>query len=172
LVAYLLIGRGTRSLIEHAKFRLSSNESRLIVLAFLILGVAYCFFTFQKLNLHSLTATDNPYYLPGWLLITTIIIPYLYAWFSGLLAAYEMLVYGRNVTGVFYRRGMQLLAAGLVGIIASSVIIQYIRTVVPRAGHLSLNTTLLMINIIYICMAIGFVLIIIGANRLKKIEEV
>jgi hypothetical protein len=107
-----------------------------------------------------------------WLLITTVIVPYLFAWFSGLLAAYEMLLYGRVVSGVFYRQAMRLLAVGMTSVIASLIFVQYIRSVTPRSGHLSLNSTLLLINIVYVCMAVGFLLMSIAAARLKRIEEV
>jgi hypothetical protein len=172
LVAFIYIGQGTRVLTGIAQTRLNNMETRVILAIFLLIGVAFCFFTFQHLNLKSVGSASNPYHLPGWLLITTVIVPYLFAWFSGLLAAYEMLLYGRVVSGVFYRQAMRLLAAGMTSVIASLIFVQYIRSVTPRSGHLSLNSTLLLVNIVYVCMAVGFLLMSIAAARLKRIEEV
>jgi hypothetical protein len=172
IVAFTLISRGTRGLTDLAKSRINSIEARYILIIFLVLGVAFCFFTFQHLDLHSLGSTDNPYYLPGWLLIITVIVPYLFAWFSGLLAAFEMVLYGRKVSGVFYRQAMQLLAGGMTCVIASLIFVQYVRTVIPRSAHLSLNSTLLLVNIFFIVMAVGFVLMILAATKLKRIEEI
>jgi hypothetical protein len=172
LVAFHLIGQGTRDLTTLTKSRLNAAEARTILLIFLTLGVAFCFFIFRHLNLHSLGSTDNPYYLPAWILIPTLIIPYLYAWFTGLLAAYEIILYGRHVSGVFYRQALSLLASGMTSVIASLIFVQYLRSIAPRAGHLSLNATLLLINIIFIFMAIGFVLMSFAASKLKRIEEV
>lgn len=107
LIAYSAMRKGTHGLIERAKLRFSLNDMRSIVIALVLIGVVYCYFTFQKLNLESVGSADNPYYLPAWLMITTVIIPYLYAWFSGLLAAYELVIFGRQVQGVLYRQAMR-----------------------------------------------------------------
>jgi hypothetical protein len=50
--------------------------------------------------------------------------------------------------------------------------VQYVRTVIPRSAHLSLNSTLLLVNIFFIVMAVGFVLMILAATKLKRIEEI
>jgi hypothetical protein len=172
LMAFTLLSRGARSLTTITHTRLNLEQSRLVIVLFLLLGVGYCYFTFKSLDLHSLTSTNNPYYLPVWLLITTVTVPYLYAWFSGLLAAYELLLYSRKVSGVLYRQSMSFLAFGCVGIIAASVCTQYLLSVVSQSGHLSLNATLLFINIMYVLMAASYIMIGIGAHRLKKIEEI
>lgn len=172
LIAYSAMRKGTHGLIERAKLRFSLNDMRSIVIALVLIGVVYCYFTFQKLNLESVGSADNPYYLPAWLMITTVIIPYLYAWFSGLLAAYELVIFGRQVQGVLYRQAMRWLASGMVAVVAGGIGLQYLRTVIPRTGHLSINTTLLFAITAYVVLIIGFVLIIIGARRLRKIEEV
>ena len=172
ITAFTMFGRGARSLSSFIKARLELEQGRVVIFMFLLLGVAYCFFTFRSLNLHSLTSTNNPYYLPVWLLITTVIIPYLYAWFAGLLASFELLLYARKVQGVLYRQAMRLLALGCVSVIGGSVSSQYLLSAVPRSAHLSFNATLIIVNIIYVFMAAGFILITIGAHRLKMIEEI
>jgi hypothetical protein len=172
LAAFTLLSRGARSLTTITHTRLNLGQSRSVIFLFLLLGVGYCYLTFRGLDLHSITSTHNPYYLPAWLLITTITVPYLYAWFSGLLAAYELLLYSRKVSGVLYRQSMSFLAFGTVGIIAASVSTQYLLSAISQSGHLSLNATLLIVNLMYILMAASFIMISIGAHRLKKIEEI
>lgn len=172
LVAYNFIRKGSHGLVERSKTRFSLTDMRTIVMVLVVIGVAYCYFTFKKLNLDSIGSSDNPYYLPAWLMITTVIIPYLYAWFTGLLAAYEMVLYSRQVQGVLYRQAMRWLASGIVGVIVGGIGLQYLRTVVPRTGHLSISNTVLIANITYIILAVGFILLVIGATRLKKIEDV
>jgi len=172
LVAYSTLRKGTHGLVERNKLRFSLNDMRTIVIALVLIGVAYCYFTFRKLNLDSIGSADNPYYLPAWLMITTIIVPYLYAWFSGLLAAYELVLFGRQVQGVLYRQAVRWVASGVAGVVAGGVALQYLRTVVPRTGHLSINTAFLFAFTAYVILIVGFVLIIIGASKLKRIEEV
>jgi hypothetical protein len=172
LIAFSYIGRGARHLAEHTKARLSVSAAKVIVLVFAILGAIFCYLVFRRLDLHSLTSTDNAYYIPAWLIITTIIIPCLYAWFAGLLAAYEIVIYSRHVAGVFYRQSMHLVAGGLVLVILSSVGLEYLRSAIPRTGHLSLNAALIATYVIYLVMSAGYVLVSIGAHRLKKIEDI
>ncbi len=172
LLAYTSIRKGTHGLAERAKVKFSIADTRSIMIILVIIGVAYCYFTFRRLNLDSLGASDNPYFLPAWLMIGTVIIPYLFAWFSGLLAAYEMVLYSRQVQGVLYRQSMRLLSLGIVGIIAGGVGLQYLRTVLPRTGYISISNGLVWSYIFYVVLAIGFSLLIMGAIRLKRIEDV
>lgn len=171
-VAFVFIGSGARALIQHTKQQVSAVMTRNIQLAFVTLGVLYCYLIFRNLDLYTLSASNNPYFLPVWLLILTIIIPYLYAWFIGLLAAYEIIVVAKHAKGVLYRQALRLLAGGVAVVIGSLITEQYVRTVVPHTGRLSLNIALLLTYLIYLAMAAGFVLITTGASRLKKIEEV
>lgn len=172
LIAYSSMRKGTHGLVERAKLRFSLNDMRTIVMVLVLIGVGYCYFTFKKLNLESIGSADNPYYLPAWLMITTVIIPYLYAWFSGLLAAYELVIFSRQVQGVLYRQAVRWVASGMVAVVAGGIGLQYLRTVVPRTGHLSINTALLFAFTTYVILIVGFVLLIVGASKLKKIEEV
>jgi hypothetical protein len=110
--------------------------------------------------------------LPAWLMIVSVIVPYLYAWCIGLLAAYEIMVFSVNVRGLLYRRALLFLVIGLVAVILSSIAYQYVNSVVPRTGELVFNYKLLLTLAIRIVSGIGFFVLAIGASRLKKIEEV
>ena len=105
-------------------------------------------------------------------LLTYLIHGFGFTWFIGLLAAYEMYLYSKHVDGVLYQQAIRQLSFGVIAVIASSIIIQYLRSAVPRTGHLSLNTILLIINIVYLFMVTGYVFLSLGARQLRKIEEV
>lgn len=172
LVALSIIGSASRGLISQAKLKLSDFSSRSIMLLFVLAGVSYSFLTFRWFDLTDIHSTDNPYYLPLWLTLLSVIIPYLYAWFIGLLAAYEISVYSRRSKGLLYKKALRYLAVGLVIVILSSISLQYLTTAAPRFGNLNFDTGLLALWILRIIRGGGFVLIILGALRLKKIEEV
>jgi hypothetical protein len=142
------------------------------MLVFVVGGVLYCYLTFRRFDPSSLGSTNNPYALPIWLMLLTVIIPYLYAWFVGLLAAYEITTYTKQVRGVLYKQALHLLVIGLLAVIIGSITLQYVSSVAPAAGHLTLNYRLLLITLFRVVDGIGFVLIAIGALRLRKIEEV
>lgn len=172
LIAFSIIGLASRGLISDAKLKLSLVSSRIIVLLFLAAGVFYCYLTFRRLDLSSVGSTRNPYFLPVWLIVLTIIIPYLYTWFVGLLATYEITLFSRNAAGVLYRQALRLLAIGLVIIIASSIALQYMTGIHPRVGHLVFGYEMTLSSIFHLLSGLGFALLAIGAARLKKIEEV
>lgn len=172
LFGFSIIATASQNLLSNIRVKLSLYSARLIIAGFLMIGVLYCYLVFKHLNLGSLSTSDNPYFLPAWLLVTTIIMPYLYAWFMGLLGAYELTLYRKHVHGVLYKQALGLVVGGLIAVILSFVALQYVGSIEPRIGHLMFNNKLLFISIFRIVGGTGFVLIAIGATRLKKIEEV
>ena len=107
-----------------------------------------------------------------WLILLTIIIPYLYAWFMGLFAAYEIFLYSKQTKGLLYRRALTFLSGGFVITIISSVILQYVQSDTTRIRRISFNWLFVGIYLLLLIYASGFLLIGKGAQRLKRIEEV
>jgi hypothetical protein len=172
LIAFSVIANASRGLLTSVKVKLSLADARLIILGFLLLGVLYCFFTFRRFDLTSLSASNNPYFLPIWLMVITVTVPYLYAWFIGMLATYEITLFSRHVSGVLYRRALVFLVLGLLAVIFSSIALQYTNSVEPRVGHLVLNYKLVLTSLFRVIGGGGFILLALGASRLKKIEDV
>ena len=172
LIGFIFISNATKGLTSTLKLNSSLSSARFLVAFFILLGVLYCYFTFQQFDLNSLSSSDNPYYLPIWLLLSTITIPFLYSWFIGLLSAYELIQYSRNSHGLLYRQALQLVGYGIVAVIVSFIALQYVSSLVPRDGFLSINYTLVSTYITSFVMAAGFVSIAVGAHKLRKIEEV
>jgi hypothetical protein len=172
LIALTIISSASRSLLNQSKAVIGTRNTQLLLILFVLIGVTYCYFTFGHLDLKHAGDTNNPYFMPSWLITFTVIAPSLYTWFVGLVAAFDISSVARKSSGLLYRRSLQLLASGLTLVIASLVAVQYVHSVVPRVGHLSINGTFLTINIFYLVAISGFALMSYGANRLKKIEEV
>lgn len=172
LVAFSVIAGASRGLLATVKVKLTLTNARFIIAAFLLLGVLYCFATFRHFDLTSLGSTQNPYFLPLWFMVVTVTVPYLYAWFMGILAAFEITLFSRSVKGVLYKRPLGLLAAGLLLVILSSVAQQYTASVEPRLSHLVLDYRLVLTLLFRLITGGGFILIALGARRLQKIEEV
>jgi hypothetical protein len=172
VVGFTLIGAASRHLFDRAKMNLSAASIRGLTLLFVAGGVLYCYLTFSRFTGIGLGATSNPYHMAVWLTVLTVIVPYLYAWFVGLLAVYELVSYGRHVRGVLYRQAMHMLVMGLLTMILGSIAFQYSRSLQPGDGHLVLGSYLLFSLIFQVITGIGFAIIALGASRLKKIEEV
>jgi hypothetical protein len=171
LVAFNMIGSGAHALTIGKRLH-TSIGARAVMLVFAVLSAFYCYFTFSHLTPHHLTSSTNPYFLAGWIQIITISIPILFAWFIGIMAAYDISLFAKNTRGILYRRPLEYVASGLIVVVISSILQQYLHTVTPRVGHLSLNTTLVVVYLIYAVMSAGFFLIITGANKLRRIEEI
>jgi hypothetical protein len=172
LIGFSMIASASRGLLGNVKVKLSLANARVIIVAFLILGVLYCFLTFSHFDLSSLSSTHNPYFLPAWLMVITVTIPYLYAWFMGILGVYEITLFSKHVRGILYRQALIFVVGGLLAVILSSVALQYINSVEPRVGHLVFNYRLVLVSLFRIIGGAGFVLLTLGASRLQKIEEV
>lgn len=172
LVAFSLISSGSHGLLSRTKKQLSIANAKSLILVFALIGVAYSFLVFRHFTGDSVGSTNNPYYLPLWLMLITLVIPYLYAWFIGLLAVYEIVLFSKQSRGVLYQQALQLVAHGLVIVIASSIALQYVGSIVPSTGHLVLDTSLAATYAIRLGAVVGYVMIARGAIRMKKIEEV
>lgn len=172
LVGFTVIASASRGLLGTVKAKLSMANARIIILGFLVLGVLYCFLTFSRIDLTSLGSADNPYFLPAWLIVITLIVPHLYAWFMGILGVYELTLFRKHVPGVLYRQALGLVVGGLSAVILSSVALQYIGGIEPNVGHLVLGYKTMFVLLARLVGGGGFVLLVIGAGRLKKIEEV
>lgn len=170
LGAFTYISSGTRRLTDSAKLHPTRRGVQGLMLSFIMLGVFYCYFTIHSIEAH--TGLQNPFHLPLWLILLTIIVPYLYAWFMGLFAAYEISLYSKNVKGVLYRQALSLLALGISAAIVASIIIQYVTSLSPRLSHFTLGYLLVVIYLLLLAYSAGYILIALGANKLKKIEEV
>ncbi|MCA9334504.1 hypothetical protein KC963_05630 [Candidatus Saccharibacteria bacterium] len=167
LIAFSIIGRGARLLADRVKVRPSLSSTRIGMLIFLSLVTFYSYFVLS----HALRG-PSPYHLSTGLLLTTVMIPYVYAWFVGLLAALDIRAVGRHTPGILYQRGLHRLAMGLFIVITSTILLQCLNSI--HAGHdnLVFGGVLLTRYLLYASVAAGFVLLGNGAKQLSQIEKV
>ena len=90
----------------------------------------------------------------------------------GFFAVFEISQYRRTVRGLFYKQALRMLAGGTTFAIVASVALQYLTSSSKYLRRINLNWTLLTYYVILITFAVGFILIAVGASKLKKIEEV
>ncbi len=172
LVGLLYISHGARGLTELIKQRPSQRSIYLFAIILITIGASYCHAIFSNTWILATTGHKTPiYYLPNWLLFITIVVPYIFMWFIGLLAAYELHLYNKSVPGILYRKGLHLVSLGLGYIIMLSVVFQFITTLTGHINHLKINNVLLLVYGLLILISIGYILVAIGAKRLQKIEE-
>jgi hypothetical protein len=166
LAGVVLIGLGARGLSEIVKQRPTHIAISILAALLIYIGLVY----------YRLVATTDHrasvYHMSIWLILLTVVAPYIYMWFMGLLATYEIFNYRLKVAGVVYRSSWKLLALGIGWLILSSIAVQYLTTLTARLNSLSIYWILVIVYSLLLVYSIGFVLIALGARKLQKIEEV
>lgn len=166
LVGFIFISKGARGLSILSKQRPSYRAINALAALFIAIGVTYCYLIMTAQDLHAI------YHMPAWLVVASIVSPYLYTWYLGLLAAYETHLYSRKAPGQLYRRTWNMLASGIAAIIVVQIAIQYITTATVQLTQLKLLRLLFIVYVLLVLLSVGYVLVAIGAKRLQKIEEV
>lgn len=115
---------------------------------------------------------ERSYYLPSWLLVLTIVIPYLLAWKAGIYATYHVYQYKNTVKGTMYKKAFTDLAKGIGVIIFVSIFIQLILTSAEQLSRLNLTPLLLFVYVLLLAYAVGFGFVARGAKKLKRFEDV
>lgn len=170
LAAFLCISYGTRSLVELKKIHVPPLAIHAHILGLAVLSISYTYFVL-RFGFPSDSISES-YRMPVGLVLATLVLPYIYTWSIGLYAAYLMYLYNATLKGVIYRRGWLLMSLGLTAIIATSFLLQYLASLTAQISRLSIMAVLLLVYGLLVLMAVGYVLVAVGAKRLKKIEEV
>lgn len=166
LAGFTFISMGARGLSELVKQRPGQRATNVLAGVLVYIGL---------IDYHLVASTQDRasiYHLSLWLIMTTLVAPYIYMWFIGLLATYEIYNYRLKASGVLYRDSWRLLAFGLGWLIIMSIGFQYLTTVISRLDRLSIYWILGIIYSLLLILSVGFVLIAAGSRKLKKMEEV
>lgn len=169
LLAFLSINSGTHRLIMLGKKYPGITSIRSMAILFIALASA---FTYQVISYHSMPNRVRIYYLTTPLLITTFIIPNLFGWFTAILSAYEFWLYATFAKGLLYRKFLRLFSYGIVVAIAGSVASQFVTIIFGGKVRQSIGSFLLVDYTLLIIVAVGLTLMALGAQKLKRIEEV
>ncbi len=166
LVAFIFIGFGTRGLSGLLRQRPSYRAANIMALILIYTGLVYYRLVVTTHN------RDKVYHLPIWLILTTLVAPYIYMWYTGFVATYQLYLYQQKVAGVVYRKSWRFLALGLGWLIITSITFQYLTSLDARLVKLSIYWILAIVYALLLVLSVGFVLIAIGTRKLQKIEEV
>ena len=115
---------------------------------------------------------ERVYYLPSWLLVLTVAIPYILAWKWGMRATYYLYQYHKGVKGIVYKSAFKDLARGIGVVIFVAILIQLITTSTAQLNRLNLTPILLIVYGLLAMYTVGFFLVARGSKKLKQLEEV
>lgn len=174
LTAFWFIYKGGRKLMQITKAKPDPRHWMLMSVGFasMVFTYAYLIFSNPARNNASLADGRSIFYLPDWLILTTIIMPYLAVWFMGLASGLYISTYRNKVKGLIYRQAFRFLAWGMFGVIGSLIFRQYLTAASNLLTNLSLAPLLIIVYFLLLFIALGYVLIAYGARKLKQIEEV
>jgi hypothetical protein len=167
LLAFTYMGTGAHILAMTVKTRATLNGVRLFGLLFVLLSVAYTRATVTEHHYG-----NNPYYLNIYVLVITFVIPYLYAWYIGMVCAFNFWHYSNGVKGVLYKKAFSQLSYGLLVTIVGFIAIQFLTSTFANSTGESLTFILLIIYVLLAILIVGLSLMALGTKKLKKIEEV
>ena len=170
LIAFCYIASGSQKLASTLSMKPNHTREKLFDLAFIAFASGYSAFIVD--NPISDTSIRDIYFMPTWLIILTIVIPYLFTWYNGLLAVYNILRYKNNVKGHVYRYAFSRLATGLLVITIVSISTRILTTLNEQITDLELSPLLVLIYIFVVIYGLGYLLVASGAKRLSRLEEV
>lgn len=174
MVAMYLVFQGSKQLSEQAKKQTSRKDNILIYAMLGVLSAVYLYLVLNNPNREAVVTAgirSATYYLPDWMVISTIVIPYIITWLLGALAVKHILSYHGSVGGAIYRPAFQRLAYGLIAVIVLSVMLQFVAGVSASLVQLGLTGILALVYLIIAVYALGYALIASGATKLNRIEE-
>lgn len=174
VVGFSLISMGASQLVEITRKR-PPVWTKIIFMALSIVIISiYTYLAIGRGGYQTPLTTGGRanFYLPSWLIVSTIIVPYAYSWFVAFLAIYDLLFYGRYVKGALYKKALRWLSAGITVVVFNTIVLQFISARNAQLNKLNVVPLLLLVYVLLISLAIGFVIVAVGAKKLRRIEEV
>ena len=170
LLAFFLLVKGALALVKTLKRNSGSWVPETYLIGLVSLSAIFGWLiTSRPLNQG---ADERAYFLPNWLLILTLVIPYLLAWRAGAWATYYLYSFHKSVKGFVYKSAFKDLAWGIGIVVGVSILIQLITTSSAQLNRLNLTPILFIIYGLLVLYAVGFGLVARGAKKLKRLEEV
>jgi len=173
-IAFALIIEGASGLMGIVKKKTYETSKKLFAALFIMLFTIFTYVTLTNPSRQFPAGGSRraAYYLPDLLLMLTIIIPYFVNWYRGFHAAYYLGVYKREVKGVIYKDALGYLSVGLAAVIAGRVLMRVLTSMSTLFSSLTLRVVLIVLYLLLFLISVGFILIALGAKRLKRIEDV
>lgn len=174
LLALWLVSLGAKRLIATLKKKPYSIYQAGLAALFTAFCFVYAYAAMQDVagTVLGRPAGSAAFYLPDFLIFSTIVIPYILLWYLGFRAAYHIKLYSAHVPGVLYRKSLNLLASGVAAVVVALMVLRVLASLSSFLNSLSLKYLLALVYALLIMIGIGYGLIALGAKKLKKIEEV
>lgn len=174
LTGFYVLQKGAVNLVKDLKQTNHSSPYKLWKIGLLMFGMLYIYLalTNPAKTQPFGTAEKAVYYLPDWLILTTVLLPYILAWYLGGRAAYALYLYRQKVPGMLYRQALRYIAVGILSVVLASMLVRFIISQTAYLNVVELRVLFLLVYTLLFAMSIGYLLIAAGARKLHRIENV
>lgn len=172
-ITFLIIWRGSRKLVRTLPDREFSSWCETIYrIAFIVICVASTLLLIHEPYRSAAPRSGlSAFYLPDWLIATTIMLPYLCVWYMGLFSVRNIILYRKHVNGILYKQALKCLTAGLVVLILTVLANRFIYILSSWFNGLAMRYVLVILYGLLATNGVGSLLIAQGAKKLQRIEE-
>lgn len=174
VIAFVLILIGARKLVGTVKkAEIATTRKVLTATVVVLVGALAVFLTFASPNAeHAVSNVEAAYLIPDWLRMLTVTLPYLVMLVCGALATLLISAYYCNVGGKLYKKALKKLNRGFILVVVALTFIQFIVSLSSMITAWGLASLLILIYVLLISLAAGFIMVARGAKGLARLEEV
>jgi hypothetical protein len=174
LIGFYMLYRGSHRLRNVAKFTTWTYSTFAVAIAFAFFAALFVheFASTGAATSMSTETRNSTSIVPLGILLFTLVMPYIIAWFMGILASINILKFSRSVKGILYRRALRNLVKGIGAIVVFGIAVQLTTFSDRFLANLSIGLVLVIVYGFIALYALGFVFIWFGAKQLERLEEI
>jgi hypothetical protein len=173
LVTYGLLLQSSRLLLKSLGRQLDLGRKLIpIVGAFIALTAVYLWLIHANpvRQVSANSSFNTTFGLPYWLIVLTVALPCVIAWFIGVIALIGLYQYHEKTPGIVYKLLFKKLVLGMTLFIGLTILLQLLVQLYTLYANSTLPALLGLIAIVYLILVYAFVLIAQGAKKLNTIE--
>lgn len=173
LITYGYLFFGSNVLLEVISKPLNRWRQILPVLVpFIGLTIVYLWlvFTNESRQMSMAASTAPTFGLPDYLILLTVTVPYLVAWFLGITALRNIIRFQSDTPGIIYKKIFKRLTTGMSAVIGLTIILQVITQFSRFWASQGLTALLWIVTVIFFILIFAYIQIALGARQLHKIE--
>lgn len=173
IIGFYLIHKGTSKLIRMKDDDRASSWKYAANVPLVIISLIFIFLSLNN-PARQFPTYDTPiaaYYLPDWLLVATVLLPYILVFYYGFFAVLNLYIFRVRVRGVIYKNAVEYFAKGLLCIVTSIIFIRYLTNLTTIFTNATLKFILLILYLLIVLLLLGFIMLIKSVKKLQDIEK-
>ena len=171
-ITFYAFHKGSKALLSTQKLFYPMRSELVVYFLIFLIGMLFSWLVMNNpYRENSLDPAINPtYFLPDWLIFSTILIPYIMAWLNGIMGIAKLMFFTRSVKGIIYRQAFLYFSLGLSVIVILTVVLQLSSQLVYVLGRVGLSRFLPIVYGLIFLLVAGYMSIARGAKLLERFE--